>query len=77
MVYNSKMTVSRELKTLKGGVKTQLHSGSYQVEGDLLTQGKQMFNLALKASKRLTVTELFIAIMIDAPWKGTGCKLNY
>ena len=57
MVYNSKMTVSRELKTLKGGVKTQLHSGSYQVEGDLLTQGKQMFDLALKASKRLTVTE--------------------
>ena len=57
MVYNSKMTVERELKTLKGGVKTQLHSGSYQVEGDLLTQGKQMFDLALKASKRLTMTE--------------------
>ena len=59
-------------------VRTQSLRGSYQVEGDLMTQSKEMYDLALSASLLLHPQKAkFVAIMIDPPWKGTALKLRY
>ena len=77
MQYSEAITAEHVRLTIQG-LKTQWLRGSYQVEGDLMTQSKEMYDLALSASLLLHPQKAkFVAIMIDPPWKGTALKLRY
>ena len=77
MQYSEAITAEHVRLKIQG-LKTQWLRGSYQVEGDLMTQSKEMYDLALSASLLLHPQKAkFVAIMIDPPWKGTALKLRY
>ena len=60
-------------------VRTQSLRGSYQVEGDLLTQSQEMYARSLEACALIPRHQKakFVAIMLDPPWSNSAFELNY
>ena len=60
-------------------VRTQSLRGSYQVEGNLLTQSQEMYARALEACVLIPRHQKtkFVAIMLDPPWSNSAFELDY